>query len=136
MTKIELEYMFLISGISRQKFYTALRTMGKKYLKVGKDKWTADRPTTGYCYVVSELVYHYSNIRTQPYTLTHTDGGTHWFLKTKSTGEIIDLTADQIDGDFDYDSGIRRSFLTKQISKRGRILAQLLGLENTDEVKI
>ncbi len=43
--------------IDKQKLHDALRQMGKKYLKQQyREYWTPERPTTGYCYVVAEVV--------------------------------------------------------------------------------
>ena len=56
---------------------------------------------------------------------------THWFIKGAG-GDIIDLTADQFDEPVDYTKGKPHNFRTKQISERGKILADLLGLTETD----
>ena len=88
----------------------------------------AERPTTGYCYVVAEVIYH--RIAPEgyvPYVMKTGDNYTHWFLKN-SDGEIIDLTADQFDKPLDYSEGRPQNFLTRELSKRGKILAELLGL--------
>jgi len=102
--------------------------MGRKQIKSEwKSKWSEDRPTVGYCYPVCEVVYYYTNKKTKPYILKNLDGTTHWFLKT-STGRVIDLTADQIDDEFDYNSGVKKSFMTSKISNRGKILLEILRL--------
>ena len=54
-------------------------------------------------------------------------GTSHWFIKDPE-GNIIDLTADQFDQPLDYSKAKPTNFRTKQISKRGKILADLLGL--------
>lgn len=115
--------------INIQKLHDALRQMGRKYLKPQfRDQWTPDRPTTGYCYVVAEVVYHYLAPKgSRPYVMKNCENGTHWFIKDPS-GSVIDLTADQFDEPIDYTQGKPQNFLTKDISKRGKILANLLEL--------
>lgn len=115
--------------INRQKLHDALRQMGRKYLKPQfRDQWTPDRPTTGYCYVVAEVVYHYLVPKgSQPYVMKIGENETHWFIQDPG-GRVIDLTADQFDEPIDYTQGKPRNFLTKNISKRGKMLATLLEL--------
>ncbi|MEW6525459.1 MAG: hypothetical protein AB1444_02170 [Spirochaetota bacterium] len=119
--------------IDRQKLNDALRQMGRKYLKPQfRDKWTQERPTTGYCYVVAEVVYHYMAPKgSRPYVMKTGENETHWFIKDPE-GRIIDLTADQFDEPIDYAIGKPRNFLTKKISKRGKMLANLLGLKKNE----
>jgi hypothetical protein len=116
--------------IDRNKLHDALQQMGKKHLKPKyKDEWTPDRPTTGYCYVVAEVVYHYlAPKRSRPYIIKTGVNETHWFIRDP-TGKVIDLTADQFDEPIDYDKAKPANFLTKQLSSRGKILASLLGLD-------
>ncbi len=115
--------------IDKEKLYSALRQMGNKYVKpLYRAQWTPERPTTGYCYVVAEVVYHYLAPKgSRPYVMKTGDRETHWFIKDPN-GKVIDLTADQFDDPLDYSKGKPANFLTKQISKRGQILAHLLGL--------
>jgi len=113
----------------KERLHRALRTMGKKHLKpLYREGWTPENPTTGYCYVVAEVVYHYLAPKgSQPY-VTHTgQKETHWFLRSPS-GEVIDLTADQFDIPPDYEQGKRANFLTPQPSKKAKILAELMEL--------
>lgn len=103
--------------------------MGAKYLKHPyKEQWIPERPTTGYCYVVSEVVYHFLAPKgSKSYVLRTGKNATHWFIK-QPNGKIIDLTSDQFDTPVDYEKGKAQAFLTKKISKRGAMLANLLGL--------
>lgn len=119
--------------IDRQKLHDALRLMGRKYLKPQfRDQWTPERPTTGYCYVVAEVVYHYLAPKgNRPYVMKIGENETHWFIKD-SDGRVIDLTADQFDEPIDYTQGHPQNFLTKEISKRGKMLADLLGLTKNE----
>jgi hypothetical protein len=120
--------------IDKEKLYNALRQMGKKHLKPQyKNQWTPERPTTGYCYVVAEVVYHYLAPKgSRPYFMKTGVNETHWFIKDPD-GKVIDLTADQFDDELlDYEKGKTQNFQTPQISKRGKILADLLGLTEID----
>ena len=117
--------------IDRQRLQTALRHMGKKHLKDQyKDRWTPDRPTTGYCYVVAEVLYHFlAPEGYQPHVMKTGGDDTHWFLKGPD-GDVIDLTDDQFDYRLDYSQGKARDFTQQEISERGRMLADLLDLRN------
>ena len=121
----------MTDSIDRQKLHDALRRMGKKYLKPQyKDQWTPERPTTGYCYVVAEVVYHYLAPKgSRPYVMKTSENETHWFIKDPE-GRVIDLTEDQFEEPVDYTKGKPQNFRwTKEgISKRGKMLAQLLRL--------
>jgi len=66
---------------------------------------------------------------TQSYILK-TDEGNHWFLKGLE-GEIIDLTADQFERELDYSKAKPKAFfkVPAGISKRGKILAEILGIQ-------
>jgi CO dehydrogenase/acetyl-CoA synthase delta subunit len=115
--------------IDKNKLHDALRKMGRKYVKpLYRDVWTPECPTTGYCYVVAEVVYHHLAPKgSRPYVMKTGDRETHWFIRDPQ-GNVIDLTADQFDKPLDYSEGKPANFLTKQLSKRGQILANLLGL--------
>jgi hypothetical protein len=115
--------------ITKQELYNALRLMGREYLKPRyKEEWTPQSPTTGYCYIVAEVVYHYLAPKgSRPYVMKTTENDTHWFIMDPE-GKVIDLTADQFIEPVDYSNAKPQNFLTKQISKRGKVLAELLGL--------
>lgn len=115
--------------IDRRKLHDALLVMGRKHLQPAyKDQWTPERPITGYCYVVAEVVYHYlAPEGCRPYVMKTSDSETHWFLRC-ADGKVIDLTDDQFDEPVDYTQGKPQNFMTKEISNRGKILADLLGL--------
>jgi hypothetical protein len=119
-----------MSIVDQAKLHDALRQMGKKHVRPPYNKeWTPERPTTGYCYVVAEVVYHYLAPKgSRPYMIRMENDETHWFVKVPS-GSIIDLTADQFDEPPNYDNGKPRNFQTQQISARGRLLAKTLGLD-------
>lgn len=116
--------------IEKEALYRALRQMGKEQLKAQyKDDWTPERPTTGYCYVVAEVLYRYGMVPkgSKPYCVRLADDDTHWFIRDPN-GKVIDFTGDQFDAPIDYDMGKPRQFRTKDLSKRAKILAELLGL--------
>ena len=121
--------------IDKDKLHDALRQMGKKHVKPQyRDQWTPERPTTGYCYPVAEVVYHYLAPKgSKPYVMETGPNEKHWFIKGPD-GNIIDPTADQFDEDerVDYEAGKPQNLRTSQISKRGKMLAELLGLTERD----
>jgi len=119
----------LIELIDRHRLKTALRHMGTKHLRDRyRDRWTPDRPTTGYCYVVTEVLYHFlAPDGYRPHVMKTGGDDTHWFLKGHD-GEVIDLTDDQFDYELDYSQGKPQSFRTREISERGQVLAELIGL--------
>ena len=120
----------MVDLIDRQRLHYALRKMGKKHLRSQyKDRWKPERPPTGYCYVLAEVVYHYfAPEGSRPYVMRTGDDDTHWFLKDPD-GRVIDLTDDQFEEQLDYSQGKPQNFMTKEISKRGTILADFLGLK-------
>ncbi|MBD7912935.1 hypothetical protein [Clostridium cibarium] len=119
---------------------TKLKENGGKLLNNRWRKyWTPNTPTTGYCYIISEAIYHYyADINYTPmYIPLPHNKGTHWFLKNKQTGTILDFTANQFDKPIDYTLGIGCGFMKGSIrtskgyiSKRGHEIAKLLGLIN------
>ncbi len=84
-----------------------------------------ENPLTGHCYVASEALYHLMGGRKSdwvPHNIKH-EGDQHWYLKNKSTGEIIDPTAGQFKTPVPYHLGRGKGFLTAEPSKRA---AQLI----------
>lgn len=77
----------------------------------------------GYCYVASEALYHLSGGKAaglKPMFIRH-EGEPHWFLQHNS-GAIIDLTFEQFKKLPPYNKAKGKGFLTKQPSKRAKIL--------------
>jgi hypothetical protein len=110
---------------------------GELLSKQYKYLWREDNPTFGYCYIVSEALYHYFyDENFVPFCINYgNDIGTHWFLKNIETEEISDFTGNQFEFEVDHKLGKRRTFLkggiktTKGfISKRGNQMAIHLGL--------
>jgi hypothetical protein len=118
--------------IEKEKLHDALRQMGTKYLKPPwRKEWSKERPTTGYCYVVSEVIYHYLAPKgSRPFVIKN-ENYNHWFIRDPD-GSPIDQTADQFDEPVDYTLGKPHNFRTKPISNRGRVLAELLGLKKDE----
>lgn len=99
-----------------------------------KNFWTKEKPTTGYCYILSEVLYHYLDLGLEPYSM-EVHNGTHWFLGNKF-GYVLDLTANQFNYDLNYSKAIQKDFYkgtiktTKgYISERGYKLAKYLKLD-------
>lgn len=77
---------------------------------------------TGQCYVATEAYYHLIGGPASGFTpmFIHHEGEPHWFLKNKSTGEIIDLTAGQFRTPVPYDQARGKGFLTREPSRRAQ----------------
>lgn len=111
-----------------------LKDKGNLLKKNYKNNWNKDNPTYGYCYIVSEAIYHYGNINDEykPYCINFKgDIGTHWYLSNGK--DVIDFTSAQFPFLINYKTGIRKSFFkgsveTRKgfISKRGYEMAKLL----------
>jgi len=80
-------------------------------------------PIHGACYIASEALYH---LLKENYQLTikryKIDQITHWWLECN--GAIIDPTKEQFDFDYPYCFGKKCNFLTKEPSKRCKILLE------------
>ena len=90
-------------------------------------------PLTGHCYVASEALFHMLGIDAVnwlPCNIQH-EKCSHWYLKNKITGKILDLTAGQFKTTVPYKNGRGRGFLTKQPSKRASELIRRVKLENS-----
>lgn len=89
-------------------------------------------PLAGHCYVASEVVYHFylEDPKTlyKPFFIKH-EGEPHWFLKDLLTGNVVDLTASQFKTAVPYEKAKRKGFLTKQPSRRAKIVLEQLEAE-------
>ena len=75
-------------------------------------------PLTGHCYVASEALMHLLGPDSwKPETVSH-EGTTHWYLRHRETGRVLDATADQFDTPVPYAEGRGRGFMTREPSKR------------------
>lgn len=75
----------------------------------------------GHCYAATEALYYLYGREAGfvPHMFKHQDGTTHWWLAHPETGQVIDPTEPQLDGEpFDYSRGRRHSFLTGKPSRR------------------
>jgi len=96
-----------------------------------RDEWTPERPTTNYCWVMSEVALRL--VMPEGTTCWRIDvdghGRFHWFLKDLDSN-IVDLTLDQAEGWWEmpeYDKA-KRYWFRPAISRRGKKLAELLGI--------
>lgn len=76
-------------------------------------------PIGGYCYVASEALYYLLGGSEAGLTVKRAPcvGGEHWWLEGRGD-KLIDATADQFEGDFDYSKGVASKFLTPEPSPR------------------
>lgn len=81
-----------------------------------------DHPLRGLCYVLAEAVYHNGAKKRgfRPHRAKWF-GVSHWWLQN-SIGQVIDPTADQFIATFPYQWGKPAGFLTKEPSKRAKLL--------------
>ena len=90
-------------------------------------------PTAGHCYHASEALWHALGGPQSPYTPTRgrdETGITHWWLRHKETGEILDPTADQylVVGCLPpYSAGKGGGFLTKKPSRPAQTILNRIG---------
>ena len=86
-------------------------------------------PTFGHCYVASEAAYYLLGGKEEGWKAHYIKhmGGSHWFLKHKS-GFILDLTADQFRIPVDYSKARGTGFLTKEPSKRAKLLIKRIAV--------
>ena len=113
-----------------------LALIGPKYLKNRyKLIWSKDNPTAGYCYLISEILYHYIYPNSKTYCINLGELGTHWFIKVDN--QIIDYTAKQFSFDIPYEHArccgfFKGGIITNRgyISKNAYFLAKDLGVIN------
>lgn len=79
-------------------------------------------PLRGHCYVACEVLFHLFPGDWKPMHM-HWSGESHWFLRAKRFPELIlDPTNGQFRFSPDYSKGKGKGFLTKNPSKRARIV--------------
>ena len=121
--------------IFKKNLHKGLRQLGSSHVRQPwRSFWQPEYPTTGYCYPVCEILYHYILSPTQyrPYIIKLKIGGNHWFMKNIFSGKIIDLTADQFRGEIelDYSTARRANFLTPVMSRRACLVAEATGVQS------
>lgn len=94
-------------------------------------KMTDRHLTTGHCYAASEAAFHLlgGGEHWMSCCGRDEDGGTHWWLKNKASGEVLDLTSAQFThfGKIPpYANGRPVGFLTKLPSKRAVVIIERL----------
>lgn len=91
-----------------------------------KNKYKSNNQNySGHCYVATEAIYYLLDDDDKKYyipSILKINNITHWFLKNRITGDIIDPTKKQFDFIIDYTKSRNSSFLTKKPSKRTLIL--------------
>lgn len=80
----------------------------------------SSNPITGHCYVACEALFHATGGRLKPVFVRH-EGEPHWFLRSPE-GVTVDPTADKFHTPVPYERGVGKGFLTKEPSKRARIV--------------
>jgi hypothetical protein len=88
--------------------------------------------TFGHCYVVSEVAYYLLGGKESGWTPQHINhiGRSHWYLKHES-GAILDLTASQFHTPINYEEGKGKGFMTKEPSKRAKMLMRRMDQSNS-----
>jgi hypothetical protein len=79
----------------------------------------------GHCYVASEAFFHLAGglENWKVYRIKH-DGTSHWFLKNRHEGYVVDLTAEQFDTPVEYEKATATGFLTIRPSRRAERVMQ------------
>ena len=112
-----------------------LQQLGNRLLKQPyKEQWRPENPTYGYCYIVSEAIYHYAPEKIKAYCMNlGPSWGTHWYITINN--EIKDFTRKQFPFELDYRQAKGKGFFKGAIqtprgfiSKRGYEMASLLEL--------
>ncbi len=80
--------------------------------------------TFGHCYAASEALWYLLGGKSSGYQpqVLRVQGGTHWFLKHKLSGKVLDPTAKQFLEPINYAAAIRCPFLTGKPSSRAAII--------------
>ena len=89
--------------------------------------------SAGHCYVASEVLYHACGGAASGLVPVNMrwEGASHWFLRDRATGDVIDPTADQFHvrpTAADYARGRGCGFLTRAPSRRAVQLATHAGI--------
>ena len=80
-------------------------------------------PLAGHCYIVAEALRELLGDEWKPQFLKH-EGASHWFLRHRKTGEVLDPTGVQFETPVPYQDAKGKGFLTKEPSKRARKLLE------------
>lgn len=80
----------------------------------------------GNCYIASEVAQHLLGKEKWKPCQMWVNNFSHWFLKNRETGEILDLTETQFDHPINHEKGRGKGFLTKGLSRRSKELLERL----------
>jgi hypothetical protein len=85
-------------------------------------------PLYGHCYVGCEVYYHLRGKEQGyvPYCMRIVGNVTHWFLRHKITGSIIDIIKPHLP--YEYTKGYHVPFLSVNPSKRAQVIFKEMGL--------
>ncbi len=96
-------------------------------------KWKkikTNAPLSGHCYIAAEAIFHLEGGKKagcKAYVLSHRTwteglgpGRTHWFIR--KNGIVLDPTSCQFETDICYEKAVPTGFLTKQPSRRAKII--------------
>ena len=101
-----------------------------------RDEWMPERPTINYCWVVSEVALRLVMPKGSSCWRIDVDGHGrfHWFMKDPR-GRIVDLTLDQAEDwrEIPKYEEAKRYWFRPAISRRGKKLAELLGIIGKDK---
>ena len=86
---------------------------------------TPTHPHAGHCYVASEALYHLLGGKQAGFTpmFVRHENQPHWFLRGPQ-GKIIDPTAAQFRTRVPYERAVAKGFLTREPSRRARIVLE------------
>jgi hypothetical protein len=124
----DMARMFELAHVDEQRFYEALRSMGRTYLSQDVRKgWSVDKPTFGYESVVVDWLRHW-HIPDAVLHHLYVENHTHRFVRL-ANGQVIDLCAREFADYFavDYRQSISRRFHSPMPSHRTRVLAATYG---------
>lgn len=87
-------------------------------------------PLAGHCYVASEALYHLLGGKDAGWTpeFVRHQNVPHWYLRGPD-GQVLDVTAAQFSTTPDYSKGRPKGFLTREPSKRARIVIEKIRRE-------
>lgn len=102
---------------------TLLIDEGKLLKPHYKKQWSKNNHTRGYCYLISEVFYHFfPEFKNYFPHVIRVNNETHWYLVNRDTGEIVDLTSEQYSKELDYGKGTKCPFFKGGIeTERGWI---------------
>lgn len=96
--------------------------------------WKSQKhPLQGHCYVATETLYYFiPNKQDYKIMCAPCPGGSHWYLQDRKSGEILDCTKEQFENP-PYELGKGKGFLTKEPSKRAKILIKRIKDDRTED---